>query len=90
MEGQISNIHIQSSEYANRLEELGLSSLEERRHMADMVMVHKILQGRGGLDHRAWFEKAETAVRTTRRTADALNLRVKHGRLEMRTNFFSV
>ena len=81
---------LQSIEYVDRLKELGLTCLEERRHQADMVMVHKILQGRGGLDHRTWFERAETAARATRSTADPLNLRVTHGRLEMRTNFFSI
>jgi hypothetical protein len=56
---------------------------------ADMTMVHKILHGRGDLDHDTWFEKAENGPRATRNTADPFNLRVKHGRMDMRRNFFS-
>jgi hypothetical protein len=56
----------------------------------DMAMVHKILNGKGGLDHTTWFEKAEDGLRTTRSTADPYNLRVKHGRLDPRRNFFSI
>ncbi len=37
-----------------------------------------------------WFEKAEDGLRTTRSTADPYNLRVKHGRLDPRRNFFSI
>jgi hypothetical protein len=31
------------------LQELGLPTLEERRHQADMCMEHKIMQGKGDL-----------------------------------------
>jgi len=56
-------------------------------------MVHKILHGRGELDPSTgtWFEKADSAVGTTRRSVeDPFNLKMKHGRLEVRTNFFIV
>ncbi len=36
----------------------------------DMAMVHKILHGKGGLDHTTWFEKAEDGLRRTTSTAD--------------------
>ena len=53
-------------------------------------MVHKIMHGKGQLDHSCWFEKAADGQRATRNSADPLNLRVNHGRLEIRRNFFSV
>jgi hypothetical protein len=31
--------------------ELGLETLEERRHQADMAMVNKIMHGKGQFDH---------------------------------------
>jgi hypothetical protein len=37
--------------------ELGLETLEERRHQADMAMVNKIMHGKGQRDHSCWFEK---------------------------------
>ena len=79
-----------SREYEERLEELNMESLEERRHQADMHMVHKIMREEGGLHHSTWFEKASEQVRVTRVAADNLNVRVKNGRLELRRNFFSV
>ncbi len=45
-----------STSYEDRLLELGLPSLEERRHQADMCMVHRILQRNGGLKPETWFE----------------------------------
>jgi hypothetical protein len=35
--------------YEDKLQELGLSTLEERRHQADMCMVHKIMHKKGDL-----------------------------------------
>jgi hypothetical protein len=81
---------LKSNIYEERLRELNLPTLLERRHQADMAMVHKILHGKGGLDHTTWFEKAEDGLRATRSTADPYNLRVKHGRLDPRRNFFSI
>ncbi len=33
--------------YEDRLQELGLPTLEEQRHQAAMCMVHKIMPGKG-------------------------------------------
>jgi hypothetical protein len=79
---------LKSNIYEERLRELNLQTLSERRHQADMAMVYKILHGRGGLDYTTWFEKAENGPRATRSTADPYNLRVKNGRLDQRRNFF--
>ena len=79
-----------SREYEARLVELGLLSLEERRHQADMCLMHKIMHGIGGLHHENWFERAGDNARVTRVAADSLNVKVKSGRLELRRNFFSV
>jgi hypothetical protein len=55
-----------------------------------MYMVHKILHGKGELKADTWFEMAGHGVRATRAGSDPLNIRVKHGRLDMRRNFFSL
>ena len=81
---------LKSQVYEDRLKELGLQTLEERRHKADMHMVHKIMHGGGNLDHQTWFQKRTDSGRTTRSTADPLNVTVKNGRLEIRSKFFSV
>ena len=55
-----------------------------------MCMMHKIMHGLGGIDHRAWFEKACDGERLTRVATDNLNVKVMNGRLDLRKNFFSV
>ncbi len=78
----------QSTKSGRKVAELGLPTLEERRHQADMTMVHKIINGRGELDPLQWFEAG--SERVTRSSANPLNLRMKHVRMELRRNFFSV
>jgi hypothetical protein len=57
--------------YEEKLVELGLDTLEERRHQADMVMVHKILNGKGQLDHiyiglrMPWMAKGPPGMQLT-------------------------
>ena len=75
--------------YEERLAELGLTTLEERRHQADMAMVHRIVHGQSGLEPETWFEMAG-ARRNTRSAADPLNILVKTGRLDVRRNFFTI
>ena len=83
---------LKAREYEERLKELGngMTTLEERRHQADMVLVYKVLTGKDQVDPAEWFTMAAEATRATRTTADPLNVRVKHGRLEVRRNFFTV
>jgi ribonuclease P/MRP protein subunit RPP40 len=76
--------------YEERLRELRLTTLAERRHRADMQMVHKLMMNENGLDHNTWFERAADSGRATRLTADPLNIKPKSGRLEIRRNFFTI
>ena len=76
--------------YEERLVELGMTTLEERRHQADMALVYSIMTGKVDVDSATWFSPATDSGRATRVTADPLNVRVKHGRLDTRRNFFSV
>jgi len=79
---------LRANEYEERLKELQLTTLAERRHQAEMGMVHKIMHRQGGLEHSTWFEMANVQ-RNTRSAADPLNIKIRHGRLELRKNFFS-
>ena len=67
-----------------------MTTLEERRHQADMAMVYKVLTGKDQADPPEWFTMAGEALRATRTTADPLNIRVRHGRLDIRSQFFTV
>jgi hypothetical protein len=53
-------------------------------------MVHKIMKGQGDLQPNTWFEMEENNVRATRPGADPMNIGDKHGRLEIRRQFFSI
>ncbi len=75
--------------YEDRLKELGMFTLEERRHQTDMIQVYKILNGHDRVDALQWFNHTYTAERLTRRAADPLNLVRGRSRLELRRNFFS-
>ena len=81
---------LRSVDYERRLKELNMTSLEERRHQADMQYVYKVLTGREDVDRDQWFTMASESVRTPRVTSHKLNVRVRHGRLDVRRNFFSV
>ena len=81
---------LKGATYEDRLAELGMTTLEERRHQADMAMTHKILTKKVGGEPAEWFTLAGEAVRVTRTASDPLNVRIKHGRLDVRSNFFSV
>ena len=81
---------LKAREYEERLKELGMTTLEERHHQADMVLEYKVLTGKDQVDPAEWFTMAAEATRATRTTADPLNVRVKHGRLEVRRNFSTV
>ena len=81
---------LRSREYEDRLAELGLTTLEERRHQADMAMTYRIVTQKDDVDAAEWFTMAAQAARVTRTAADPLNVIVRHGRLDIRRNFFSV
>ena len=52
-------------QYKERLLKLGLLTLEDHRHQADMCLMHKIMHSIGVLDHTVCFEKASESVRVT-------------------------
>ena len=77
--------------YSEKLDRLGLTTLEEQRAKADMVQVWKILNGYDDADEKKWFVRAATVSnRTTRASADILNLKEPSFKGNIRKNFFSV
>ena len=78
---------LQADSYTGKLEELGLTTLEERRHRADMALVHSTFIDGTDIEGEEWFEPASEGTRSTR---DPLNVKRGHGRLEIRKNFLTV
>jgi hypothetical protein len=79
--GMISGLR--GRDYEERLRELRLTTLEERRHQADMLHMYKLCSGSTGQARADWFEPPPAAAARTRQNADPLNVRPNHGRLEI-------
>ena len=76
--------------YDEKLDELGLLSLKDRRTKLDLIQTYKILKGIDRVDHDTWFSKVGAdATRLTRHTAYHDNLISKRSRSDVRQNFFS-
>ena len=82
---------LRGTNYEEKLKELGLESLEDRRTKLDLVQTYKILHGFDKVDSKVWFTTyGETQNRLTRASNFPLNLvRSRVSRLEVRQNFFS-
>ena len=76
--------------YEEKLVELKLQSLAERRVRYDMVETFKIMHGYTNVNRDVWFSTVEgSSQRVTRLAADPLNLRAKPAKLDIRKYFFS-
>ena len=81
---------IQGKEYEDKLKELNLHSLEERRISFDMIQVFKIMHNYNDVVRRQFFQtEGEESVRVTRQSSDALNILSTRCRTEVRRNFFT-
>ena len=76
--------------YEDKLRELKITSLAERRKKFDMVQTFKILNGHDRVDSSIWFKTVgDNANRLTRNTAYRNNLAATRSRTDIRKNFFS-
>jgi hypothetical protein len=77
--------------YEERCKEIGLNTLDERRKVQDLVLLHGLIHGRGGLTIGNMFEKASVREGARTRQAEGINnLKVPVARTEIRKNFFTV
>ena len=83
-----------SNEYLERLAELGLPTLEERRCRGDMIQVWKILSKHDNVEIESFFQLANSnsgsSRPSTRLATQTLSLVKPRFRLDLRRNFFSV
>jgi hypothetical protein len=69
---------LKEADFMMRLNKLGMTTLEERRHQADMHMVHKIMHAESGLEPGTWFKRAGNAPHATRSGADSFNIKAQN------------
>ena len=76
--------------YEERLAELDMLSLSDRRLYLDLVKTHKIIHGHTNVDRHGLFELVGDRPRRSTRAADCpLNIITKRSRLDVRANFYT-
>lgn len=77
--------------YEERLVELDMVTLKQRRVETDMAQVHKIVHGIDRVEAKTWFKFSHNEnERSTRATTDPTHLSSAVFRTDIRKNFFSV
>ena len=76
--------------YLEKLHELGLLTLDQRRKRFDLIQTFKIIRGYDKVEADTWFNLVGSEVaRPTRLTAYKDNIIPKHSRMNLRQNFYS-
>ena len=78
--------------YQERLDKLGLTTLQDRRERGDVIKTYKILTGKVDVQPDTWFKPLmnREGAASTRATCGHLNLDRREANSEMRKNQFSV
>ena len=86
--------------YEERLENIGLPSLQERRHRGDMIQVFKAVKGFSRVNAGEWFDlkdpenirptRANTTISELGENRKSFIMNIPACRLDVRKNFFSV
>ena len=76
--------------YPERLEQLKLTTLVDRRKRGDAIEVFKCLKGFWNMDGNSIFNVNESNQPRTRHQQSYMPLIVPHARLDLRKNFFTV
>ncbi len=83
---------LKGSTYEEKLVEIGIPSLADRRKEADLMLAYKVLNGYTKVAQGEWFRRAAdmTAAHQTRSTTDEHRLLKPKARLELRRNSYLV
>ena len=80
--------NVKANEYKDKLQELILESLEQRRKKFDLIQTWKILHRHDNVKEETWFQRAYEGA--TRNTSSKMNLKSKEGKLDIRRNFYTI
>ena len=88
--GMVTNL--KGGSYKEKLAEMQMSTLEDRRKRGDLIQMFRVMSGRDRVDTSTWFKPvvARQGALTTRLVSGYLNVERTQGRTEMRRNFWSV
>ena len=80
---------LQGHTYEEKLAEVGLTTLEERRTRGDLIQVWKVLHNYDDVKN-CWFTMASESVRETRLSSSPWNITVPIVATDIRRNFFTI
>ena len=89
---------MQGTSYEDKLKEVGLTTLVDRRRRGDMLETFKIMNEIDDVDYHTWFTKVDEQHQKTRQAVSISedgtvlgtdNIVKPKSRLEIRKNFFS-
>jgi len=81
---------LKSNTYEERLKELDLTTLKDRRLRADLIQTYKIISGADDVDRRIWFMlNGDEERRVTRESEKPLNITGMVSNLDIRKYFFT-
>ena len=71
---------------------MGLTTLDERRHRADMALMHSVIHGHTEIEVEDWFSMVATGPKATRAATGSTECdpQTWSPRPEFRKNFFTV
>ena len=84
--------NLKSRRYEDRLREVGLTTLVERRRRGDMITMYRVMSGKDKVNSSLWFQMAtqREGATSTRQVRGHLNVEnPQPGRLQMRRGQFS-
>jgi hypothetical protein len=76
--------------YEEKLTELGLEKLSDRRTEADLTLMYKVQNGQCTVSKVLWVDMAARNNNVTRAAMDNLSLKKPFARTEKRTNYYTV
>ena len=81
---------LRSTDYKEKLQELGMWTLKKRRVKFDLVQMYKIAQNIGEIQTSIKLYQDRETRQSTRLQTDPLNIIKPRSNLEVRKNFFTV
>jgi len=81
---------LKGATYEEKLVELGLQSLSERRREADLLLIQKVMHGTCRVNGEKWKNARNNGGPLTRAAADPTRLDQPRARLEIRSNYYTV
>ena len=84
--------NLKGRSYKERLAELGMTTLEDRRRRGDLIQMYRVIAGKDRVDPSTWFTPTQErqGAMSTRLITGCHNVEKLRGNTEVRKNFWAV